>query len=51
MRGDVLIDDNAGGQGQELFIGKHLHFGSKYCPDWIDAMEQLRKLSRGVGHE
>jgi 5'(3')-deoxyribonucleotidase len=34
LKGDILIDDNVSGKGQEKFEGKLIHFGSKEFPDW-----------------
>lgn len=34
LKGDVLIDDNVSGRGQEKFDGRLLHFGSEAYPDW-----------------
>ncbi|KPA11151.1 5'-nucleotidase [Candidatus Magnetomorum sp. HK-1] len=34
LKGDLLIDDNIEGRGQESFEGKIIHFGSSDFPDW-----------------
>jgi 5'(3')-deoxyribonucleotidase len=34
LRGDILIDDNNHGKGQENFIGRLIQFGSAAYPDW-----------------
>ena len=34
LRGDLLIDDNKNGKGQEGFLGKLIHFGSEEFIDW-----------------
>ena len=34
LKGDVLIDDNTNGKGQEAFEGRFIHFGSNEFPDW-----------------
>jgi len=34
LKGDVLIDDNVSGKGQENFEGKLIQFGSKEYPNW-----------------
>lgn len=41
LRGDILIDDNITGRGQEGFIGEVIHFGSKEFPDWDYVLEKL----------
>ncbi|WDP93177.1 MAG: hypothetical protein HUN04_06025 [Desulfobacter sp.] len=38
LKGDILIDDNIRGKGQDGFEGKLIHFGSEDCPDW-DAVD------------
>ena len=35
LRGDVLIDDQAEGRGQEKFVGLVLIFGSEAFPSWV----------------
>jgi 5'(3')-deoxyribonucleotidase len=34
LKGDILIDDNHEGRGQEHFEGELIHFGSDEFPDW-----------------
>ncbi len=34
LKGDLLIDDNDCGRGQESFEGRLIHFGSAQFPDW-----------------
>lgn len=34
LKGDLLIDDNKEGKGQESFEGKLIHFGSAEFPNW-----------------
>lgn len=34
LKGDILIDDNNSGRGQEHFEGRLIHFGSSQFPDW-----------------
>jgi 5'(3')-deoxyribonucleotidase len=48
--GDYLVDDMAGGCGQEQFIGTLLQFGSKQYPNWITVKEFLihKKQSEDV---
>jgi hypothetical protein len=43
LRGDVLIDDNVGGKGQERFEGELIHFGSARFPTWETVLEHLRQ--------
>lgn len=43
LRGDVLIDDNISGKGQERFEGEVLHFGSSQFPTWASVLEHLRR--------
>lgn len=38
LDGDVLIDDNVSGHGQDAFKGSLIHFGSKGFPDWSSVM-------------
>jgi 5'-nucleotidase len=42
LRGDVLIDDNVSGKGQERFQGVLIHFGSSRFPTWSSVLEHLR---------
>lgn len=41
MNGDILIDDNIKGKGQEEFIGKLIHYGSSEFPDWESVMKEV----------
>ncbi len=41
LKGDILIDDNINGRGQEDFIGEIIHFGSPEFPDWISVNDYL----------
>lgn len=41
LRGDYLIDDNIEGKGQEMFMGRLLHFGSADFPEWGSILEEL----------
>lgn len=41
LKGDILIDDNHEGRGQEYFEGELVHFGSSEFPDWQAVMEYL----------
>tara|TARA_R110000868_G_scaffold147127_7_gene368352 strand:- start:2837 stop:3298 length:462 start_codon:yes stop_codon:yes gene_type:complete len=41
LKGDVLIDDNVGGNGQDKFSGKLLQFGSQEFPNWPTVMDKL----------
>lgn len=34
LKGDILIDDNTSGRGQENFEGRLIHFGSSKFPNW-----------------
>lgn len=43
FRGDVLIDDNIAGQGQEHFPGRVLHFGSQPYPSWQEIRNELER--------
>ena len=43
MRGDVLIDDNISGKGQENFEGELIHFGSNSFPNWQSVIAYLVK--------
>ena len=42
LKGDILIDDNLGGKGQEGFEGELLHFGSEAYPDWAAVRRKLQ---------
>jgi 5'-nucleotidase len=41
LRGDVLIDDQAEGRGQDCYKGSLMLFGSKQCPDWETCVQLL----------
>lgn len=41
LKGDVLIDDNNSGRGQEHFEGKLIHFGSPPFPNWAAVRSEL----------
>ena len=41
MKGDMLIDDNTSGCGQECFEGELLNFGSEQYPDWASIRSYL----------
>jgi 5'(3')-deoxyribonucleotidase len=41
LKGDVLIDDNHSGRGQEHFEGRLIHFGSPQFPDWASVSNKL----------
>jgi len=41
LKGDILIDDQATGKGQDMFDGDFIHFGSKEYPDWLNVMQRL----------
>jgi 5'-nucleotidase len=41
LKGDILIDDNHCGRGQESFEGKLIHFGSTKFPDWESVCREL----------
>lgn len=45
LKGDLLIDDNLSGKGQENFEGKVLHFGSEDYPDWFTISRTLSLLA------
>lgn len=42
LKGDILIDDNKEGKGQEHFAGRLIHFGSTEFPDWKAVRSALR---------
>lgn len=39
LKGDILIDDNTSGKGQDKFEGRLIHFGSEAFPDWKTIMQ------------
>ena len=41
LKGDILIDDNLTGKGQDKFEGKVLHFGSNEYPNWQSIQNTL----------
>lgn len=41
LKGDILIDDNYSGRGQEHFEGRLIHFGSTEFPDWEAVRREL----------
>ena len=41
LKGDVLIDDNIEGKGQEDFKGQIIHFGSDQYHDWRAIQTEL----------
>jgi 5'(3')-deoxyribonucleotidase len=42
LKGDILIDDNQSGKGQENFDGRLIHFGSNQFPDWAAVLKELK---------
>lgn len=42
LRGDLLIDDNESGRGQEHFEGRLIHFGSLQFPNWTAVRSELK---------
>lgn len=40
-KGDVLIDDNIEGKGQDGFEGRLIQFGSPEFPDWTAVVSEL----------
>lgn len=48
LRGDILIDDNISGKGQERFEGEVLHFGSIRFPTWASVLEHLQRRLRSL---
>lgn len=43
LKGDILIDDNLTGKGQDKFEGELLHFGSNEYPNWETIQNKLCK--------
>lgn len=41
LKGDILIDDNCAGKGQDLFEGEIIHYGSEQYPDWMAVRMKL----------
>ena len=42
LTGDLLIDDNHEGKGQEGFSGKLIQFGTPDFPDWSTVLNNIR---------
>lgn len=42
LLGDILIDDNISGKGQERFQGRLIHFGGSDFPDWESVRAELK---------
>lgn len=40
-KGDILIDDNVKGCGQDMFEGDFIHFGSEKFPNWEEVLIYL----------
>ncbi|KVX01618.1 5' nucleotidase, NT5C type [Shewanella frigidimarina] len=41
LKGDILIDDQLSGRGQDKFDGQLIHFGSTAYPNWKSIMNTL----------
>ena len=41
LNGDILVDDQISGRGQEQFTGRLLQFGSAELPDWSAVRQRL----------
>jgi len=41
LKGDILIDDNLTGKGQDKFDGELFHFGSNEYPNWQAIQNKL----------
>ncbi len=41
LKGDILIDDNIYGKGQDQFEGELIHFGNETYNNWEDIMTYL----------
>jgi 5'-nucleotidase len=41
LKGDLLIDDNSEGKGQDLFEGELIQFGSSAYPNWTTVRTRL----------
>lgn len=41
LKGDLLIDDNVSGKGQDLFEGELIQFGSSAYPNWAAVRTRL----------
>lgn len=44
LKGDLLIDDNIAGKGQDQFEGRIIHFGSAEYPDWDSVVMELESI-------
>ena len=44
LKGDILIDDNIDGKGQEDFEGQVLHFGSEAFPHWSKILNAITAM-------
>lgn len=42
-KGDILIDDNLSGAGQNKFEGELIHFGSEEYPNWHEILIYLNR--------
>ena len=42
LRGNLLIDDNVVGRGQDQFGGELIHFGSQDFPNWTSVRRALK---------
>ena len=42
LKGDILVDDNISGHGQENFDGKLIEFGSNLYPNWKAVLQHLK---------
>lgn len=47
LKGSILIDNCASGNGQDMFDEEFIHFGSEKYPDWPTVIRTIYKL---VGH-
>ena len=45
-KGDILIDDNLRGCGQDMFDGEFIHFGSDEYPNWDNILIYLNKYGK-----
>lgn len=41
LNGEILVDDNIAGKGQEGFGGRLIHFGSEQYPNWASIVTEL----------
>ena len=44
LKGDILIDDNIDGKGQEDFEGQIFHFGSEALPHWAKVISAITAM-------